>query len=128
MNSKKTTSQLRKKNVFTNKEALKASANILNPDIRITLSDYIDIPKLGEIFTEIVPGVSLKKRKGKTYLNIFNVKKQIDLKDAMVLLDNVPIFDIDQLLEISPKKIERIDVFNTPYMLGEYKINGLDSD
>lgn len=114
-----------KKGVFTNKEVLSAKANIVNPDIRITLSDYIDIPSLREIFTEIVPGISIKKKNNKSYLNIFNIKEQIALKDALVLLDNVPIFDIDQLLEISPKKIESIDVFNTPYMLGEYKIKGL---
>lgn len=113
------------KSVFTNKEWLTAKANILNPDLRITLSDYIDIPNLREIFAEIVPGVSLKKKNGKTYLNVFNIREQIDLKEGLVLLDNVPIFDIEQLLEISPKKIESIDVFNTPYMLGEYKINGL---
>jgi hypothetical protein len=42
-----------------------------------------------------------------------------------IFLDNVPVFDVDDLLKISPSKIERIDVINRTHYLGDFSLDGI---
>ena len=43
------------------------------------------------------------------------------------MLDNVPIFDIPELLEIDPAKIEAIEIYKSNYILGDYTIGSIIS-
>ncbi|KAA3636378.1 MAG: hypothetical protein DWQ02_08365, partial [Bacteroidetes bacterium] len=101
--------------------------NIGSPDITVTLKDFIEIPTLPEIFRELIPTVSVRGKIGNRRLNIFNKEAFKDLSDPLVLLDNVPVKDIDKLLQIDPAKLLKIEVFNSEYHLGDYLFEGIVS-
>ncbi|MFK7808777.1 MAG: hypothetical protein AB8F74_13320 [Saprospiraceae bacterium] len=60
-------------------------------------------------------------------LSIFNADLQRYYDEPMILLDNIPVFDIPELLKIDPSKIEAIEIYNTDYFLGDYTISGIIS-
>lgn len=101
--------------------------NIGSPDITVELKDFIEIPTLPEVFRELIPTVSVRGKIGNRRLNIFNKEAFKDLTDPLVLLDNVPVKDIDKLLQIDPGKLKKIEVFNSEYHLGDYLFEGIVS-
>ncbi len=102
-----------------------ASANIFVPDYRIDLNEFIETPTMAEVFNDLIPGVRLRKKKGDDHLSIFNSDQQKLYDSPLVLLDNVPIFNITELLKINPAKIEAMEVFNSDYILGDYTLGGI---
>ncbi len=101
--------------------------NIGSPDITVELKDFIEIPTLPEVFRELIPTVSVRGKIGSRRLNIFNKEAFKDLTDPLVLLDNVPVKDIDKLLQIDPLKLLKIEVYNSEYHLGDYLFEGIVS-
>ncbi len=96
-----------------------------NPRISIALSDYIALPNLYEVFNEIIPFVDARKKKDHYYLSVLSDNKLLAYERPLILVDNLPVFDIDQLMDIHPSKIERINVYNTNYTYGDLVIRGL---
>ncbi len=96
-----------------------------NPPISILLDDYVETPTLAMVFKEIVPNAYLYKHHGKYILSLYDEDRETHYKKPLILVDNLPIFDLDELLKLSPKKIERIDVYPQPFILGNNNINGL---
>ena len=101
--------------------------NIDDPDYTVEVTSFVAIPTLEEVFREIVPYVLVRRKKGKAYLEVFNESAQQAYDDPLVLLDNIPVFDIGRLLEINPGSIEKIEVINSNYLLGDYLFGGLVS-
>lgn len=103
------------------------STNIMAPDRRVVLADFIKMATMSEVFEEITPGVLLRKKDGKETLHVFNSKTQTRYESPLVLLDNVPVFDIPELLKVDPSKIEAIEIYNSDYYLGDYTIGAMIS-
>lgn len=103
------------------------STNILAPDRRVTLSDFIKVSTMSEVFKEIATGVALRKREGKEGLSVFNPEQQKWYDSPLVLLDNVPVFNIEELLKIDPAKVEAVEMYDSDYILGDYTIGGIIS-
>lgn len=101
--------------------------NLLGPDRRIALSNFIEVGTMEEVFREIAAGVTLRKNEGKQGLRIFNDIQQKWYDNPLVLLDNVPVFDIEALLKIDPGQVEAIELFDSEYILGNYTIGGIVS-
>jgi hypothetical protein len=98
-----------------------------NYDFSIRLDDYIELATLEEVFYEIVPPVSVKSDNGVKSLSVANYKTQQVSAAGLVLLDNVPVFNANELLRIPPANIERIDVINRPYYLGDLLLESVIS-
>lgn len=96
-----------------------------NPEIAVKINDFIDLPTLEDVFKEIVTAVSIKKKKGKSYFQVINAETNRMNNCGYIFLDNVPVFDVDDLLKISPSKIERIDVINRTHYLGDFSLDGI---
>ena len=114
-------------NTFNPSPPLLPVANLDNPDFTVTVANFVTLPALEEVFREIVPYVLVRREKGKAHLDVYNQKTQQAYNDPLVLLDNIPVFDIGRLLELNPGNIEKIEVFNTNYLLGDYLFGGLVS-
>lgn len=82
------------------------------PDEQYYLDDFTRFTVMEEILREYVPGVFVKKRKGKFYFQVFNYGTKTAMKEdnTLVLLDGVPVFDLDKLMEFDPLMIQRLDV------------------
>jgi len=101
--------------------------NIGSPDLTIDIKDFIDIPTMPEVFRELIPTVSVRGKVGNRKLNVFNKDAYKDLRNPLVLLDNVPVTDVDKLLQMDPSKLREIKVFNADYLLGDHAFEGIIS-
>lgn len=93
--------------------------------ISIKLADYINLTSFREVINEIVPSVRLKENNNQYRFTIFDDKAELTYENPLVLLDNIPVTDINELVKIHPAMIEKIELMNHPYILGDYTIWGL---
>lgn len=92
------------------------------------LDDYTRFPVMEEVMREYVKGVWVRKRQGKFYFIVLdNVNKSIFKQNPLILLDGVPIFDVNQIMEIDPRRIKRIDVLTREFYLGMNTFPGIVS-
>lgn len=96
------------------------STSVVYPD------KYIELPTLEEFFAELVPDVYLRHKKGTAYLQNEGMTGLSDSR-PLVLLDNIPVNDMESLLKIPSGMIDRIEVINRGYIVAGMKYNGLIS-
>ncbi len=94
-------------------------------EVTILLTDFIELPTLKDVFNEIIPYVRVRSHKGMHYLSVLDPLTKETFNNPLILLDNIPVFNIDELLKIHPARIKQIDVINKTYLLGEYNIKGI---
>jgi hypothetical protein len=98
------------------------------PDKQYMLDDYTRFSTLEEILIEYVREVRLIKKRGRHYFEVLNAPFQTFFSDApVVLLDGVPVFDIDKLMSLDPLRIMKIEVMARKYYLGPFAWNGVVS-
>jgi hypothetical protein len=96
------------------------------PDIELVLDDYIKLPVMEEIFFEIIPGVSLKKRRGSYEITLTNPSTNtINVLPPSLFVDGVRIDKADIIANIDPEFVEKIDVVLERYLIGDYLFNGI---
>jgi hypothetical protein len=118
-------------NSSDNKQIDTASLNFYGPALSTTyLKKYIELPTLEEVFIELVPDVIVLKRKGESFLQVQGkIKYHPDFSNfkPLILLDQMPVYDVNELLNISPSLIDHIEVVNEVYVKGETKYGGIVS-
>ena len=83
------------------------------------LDDYTRFPVMEEVMREYVPGVLVRKRKGSFhFIVIDNVRKGVFQDDPLILLDGIPIFDVDKIMEFDPVRVRKLEVVTRKYFLG----------
>jgi hypothetical protein len=96
------------------------------PDKRYMLDDYTRIPNMEEILYEYVLEARARKLGDKSVIYAFNTPfKTFFELPAMVLLDGVPVSDIDQLLSMDPLKLRSVDVIAKKFLLDDLQIPGI---
>lgn len=97
-----------------------------DPDKTIMLSDFIELASLKEVIKEIVPGVTTNTTNYRRNFKMVNKHPTDPFENSpMVILDGVPVNDIDMVLGIKPSEIERIEVLNTRYFISDLVIEGI---
>jgi hypothetical protein len=98
------------------------------PDRRILMSDYIELKNVKEIVKEILPEINVIKRNKKFSFKIINSYPYQPFENqALILVDGIPVYDIENLLNVSSKDLERIDIINRRYYLSDYIFDGIVS-
>jgi hypothetical protein len=92
----------------------------------IYTKDYIELPNLQEFFFELMPEVTVTYSKNKPYL-VINKPTSLTSYPPLILIDNIPVDNIEQLLKIPTNRIERIELINQGYTKGNMLFNGLIS-
>lgn len=96
------------------------------PDKRYLLDSYVRFPDMQEILQEFIPEVRVRRNGGKAFLQVVNLPyKAFFEQPALVLLDGVPVTDIDQFLQLDPLRIESIDVVARKFFLGSTQMHGI---
>jgi len=96
------------------------------PDRTILLSEYIELTTLREVFKEIVPGLSSSGRNERSSLRLVNRNPGLSFSTPpLVIIDGVPVYDLEKILEIRSPEIERIEVLNTRYFVGDIVLDGI---
>jgi hypothetical protein len=93
------------------------------------LDDYTRFPVMEEVIREYVRSVWVRKNNKNDYrLRIVNkAKNELFRENPLVLLDGVPVFDINQVMGIDPLKIKRLDVVAQQYYMGPVEFDGIVS-
>ncbi len=92
--------------------------NLPKPETQIIMAEYINTPTLKMVIDEILPNCILRRKDGQYRLVVFDAKKTNYYENPLILIDNIPVFNVNKLLEISPANIEKIEINYSPFMLG----------
>lgn len=92
------------------------------------LDNFTRFPVMEEIMREYVPGVWVRKRKEGFYLMVLDkTNDKVFQGDPLMLMDGVPIFDVDKLLAFDPLKVKKLEVITRLYFLGNMTFPGIVS-
>ena len=98
-----------------------------NPTEEIVLADFIALGSMKEVFTELIPYSAVREKDGEQFISIYDHQFHKPLENPLVLLDNVPFINHNEILRLAPSKIKAIRVIANPYYYGDEKINGVVS-
>lgn len=118
---------IKPKAAFTIKNDVQLPFNLGKPNYSIDPNTFIDLPTLADIFREIIPSVSVYGRRGKRGLAVFSRRDDFSYKTPLILLDNIPVSDVEKLLLIEPAQVKTIEVYNSRYILGNHFLGGIIS-
>lgn len=92
------------------------------------LDAYKRFPTMEEVMREYVKEVHVKKRDNNFH---YEVSNDPDLsyfaEDPLVLIDGVPVFDINKIIDVDPLKIKKIDITTQRFFMGRQQYNGIVS-
>ena len=91
----------------------------------VDLDQYVLLPTLREVFINLVPDVTPHTRKGNTILQIESENPSLSLYESLVMVDQVPVLDMEQFMSLSPAKIKQIDVIEDVYVRGDLRYGGV---
>lgn len=108
--------------------AVDSAAFYGKPTESYLLDAYTRFPRMEEVLREYVPGVLPRKRQGHFRLFVPNAPYStlFDIP-SLVLIDGVPVFDMDKIIEFSPLKIKQLDVITNQYFMGQAAFAGIIS-
>jgi len=93
----------------------------------IKFDDFIRLPNLEEYFVEVVPQVAVRRAGGIRRLVILGKHPDLTIYPPLLMIDGVAIFDIDAVLAVSPRLIDRVEIVNAPYIRGNVTFGGIIS-
>lgn len=100
-------------------------SNISEFTTSILLSDFVSLKSMEELFTEIVDQVRYKKIRNQYSFIVFDNNGNVISESPLLLLDKIPIFNPNTIMEIDISQIEKLEVINRPYVLGENTFQGI---
>jgi hypothetical protein len=96
------------------------------PDNTIQMSKYIELTSLKEVVKEIMPGVSTVRKNGEiNFKLIYKYQSEPFENMPLVLVDGIPITDLEKVLDISSRELEKIDVLTTRYYISDIVLDGI---
>lgn len=98
-----------------------------HPTSTIIFDDFIKLPNLEEYFIEVVPQVSVRRSGGVRELVLLGEHPDLAIYHPLLMIDGVAIFDIEAVLAVSPRLIERVEIVNAPYIRGNVTFGGIIS-
>jgi len=90
------------------------------------LDDYTRFITMEEVLREYVEGIRLRNNNNSFNLRLYNESYQNYFEtEPLVLLDGVPVFDMNQLIAFDPLKIKKIDLLNQQFYQNKFVLNGI---
>jgi len=98
------------------------------PDKIYSLDKYVRFPSLDDVFIEYIPEISLRKNGEQFNIKVVNYKTgTVFNEDPLILLDGIPIFDHNNVIELNPLLIDKIEIIKRRYFYGPLDLNGIIS-
>jgi len=94
------------------------------PDKTYKLDDYTRFTTMEEVLREYIREVYVVRHDKRFHIKVINEKGFLE-GDPLVMLDGIPIFDIDKVLALDPLKIKRLDVIKNRYFWGAAPSEGI---
>lgn len=96
-----------------------------NPSSTIMLSDFVQLASTQEVFNELVPYVKVRKKDGHFTFVVLDETLNIEYENPLVLVDQIPYNNTDELMQLQPTELEKIEVISRVYAFGENLFNGI---
>jgi hypothetical protein len=95
-------------------------------DYAYLLDDYTRFTTMEEVMREYVVLMGVQRRQGHFHLPLLDLSnKQFFANDPLILLDGVPVFNIDSLMIIDPLKIRKLETVHRRYFMGSVNYTGI---
>ena len=92
------------------------------------LDRYTRFKTMEEVLREYVPGVVVRIRKDGYHLLVDDLtNKALLANNPMVLLDGVPVFNMNRIMALNPLKVQKLEVVDSRYVHGAAIYDGLMS-
>ncbi|MEP7252977.1 MAG: hypothetical protein ABI683_11380, partial [Ginsengibacter sp.] len=115
-------------NNYTLPEAFDTTAFFGFPSKTYYLDNYTRFRGMEEVMREYVKEVHVRNRQNTFHFEVYNeLAKLYFNEDPLVLIDGVPVFNFNKIMEIDPLNIEKIDVVTTRVFLGSKIFDGIVS-
>jgi hypothetical protein len=104
------------------------------PDAVYMMDDYTRFTTIEEVLREYVTFMDVQKSKGKFSLQLWDnfpvprpdmANRQFFQVDPLILVDGVPVFNVDRLMSYDPLKMRKLEVYNRRYFLGNSFFSGI---
>ena len=104
------------------------TATFFEPDARYYLDDYTRFPVMEEVMREYVIGVYPRRNPDGFHFKVLDLEREITFQESpLVLLDGVPVFDADEIIELDPLYVEKIETVNKRFLQGVMNYSGIVS-
>lgn len=97
------------------------------PDQVLVLSKFVELPSLEEYFNELSGLIKVRTNGGRKFFKVTGIQPEMAIYEPLVLIDHVAVDDFEELLSAPPSLIDRIEMFNQPYLKGEIIYGGIVS-
>lgn len=96
------------------------------PDLSYLLDNYVRFTTMEEVLREYVQLVNVRRHGGKYHFALFdnNAQRMMD-GDPLVLLDGVPVFDMDKMIAYDPLKVRKLDVLTRRFYFSHSVYDGV---
>lgn len=92
---------------------------------KLNLDDYINLPTLEEVFINLVPTVSVVRKRGKSSMKMKSERFDIGTLPPLILIDNISVFDHAAVLSLPSERFDRIEVVNEIFVKGGVAFGGV---
>lgn len=90
------------------------------------LDDFTRFTTMEEDLREYVAEDNIVKQKGHFHIKVLNSREFLD-GDPLVLLDGIPVFNVDKIMAIDPLKVKKLEVVPFRYYYGPTEEEGIFS-
>jgi len=97
------------------------------PEISVRLGEFVNLPNMEEVIENLIPKTFVERREGEVQLVIDSENPMISMFPPLILIDHIPVFDMEVIMAIPPSKLDHIEVIPEVYVLGEVKYGGIIS-
>ncbi|MGW8315423.1 MAG: hypothetical protein ACWGNV_07470 [Bacteroidales bacterium] len=97
------------------------------PGTSIKIDEFVNLPNMEEIIENLIPKMYVVRRGGGDALLLKGENPMLYLFPPLILVDHVPVFDMEVFLSIPPSRIDHIDVLRDVYIMGDMKYGGIIS-
>jgi hypothetical protein len=98
------------------------------PDKTYFLDDYTRFGTMEEVMREYVSEVQVRRSQNSFRYKMFNIPFKLFFdNNPLVLLDGVPVFDINRIISLDPLKVKKLDLVPRRYFQGSVSYEGIAS-
>jgi hypothetical protein len=109
-------------------ENLRIATFYSTPSRRVKMSDFIELTDIREVVKELLPEVAVYRKNKDVGLKVIpNNPYVIFDNQAIVLVDGVPVHDVEALLKVPSKEFDHIDIIDAKYYYKDFIFEGIVS-
>ncbi|HVU58325.1 MAG TPA: hypothetical protein VHD83_24860 [Puia sp.] len=107
--------------------AFDTSTFYVHPDFSYLLDNYTRFTTMEEVMREYVVMMLVKRGHDQTHLPLLDLSEMDKFfeKDPLVLIDGVPVFDLNKLMVLDPLKIRKLETVHQKFFLGSTDYDGI---